>query len=139
MRYFGFAIKILVFLTIVSGSYYFLYLKPQQEKNKLNSVHYSNLVQNRSAYINLAKLDEKNPDFDTQRLNLTGIIRETNAKGLENPLTAEEKRVLEKQAEILAKVFATKSYQEGLAILKSEESLKLLADEAKLIESYKTR
>ena len=52
---------------------------------------------------------------------------------------AEEKRFFEKQNEILTKVFATNSYEEGVAILKSDESIKLLSDQANLIDQIKER
>lgn len=139
MKYFILAIKVLVILGTLSAGYYFGYLKPHQAKIKEISVHYLNLVQNRMAYINLAKLDRKRPDFDIQKSNLVDIIRQTNTKGLENPLTPEEKRIFERQNEILAKVFATASYEEGVIILKSEESVGLLTDETKLIEEYKKK
>jgi hypothetical protein len=87
----------------------------------------------------LAKLDSKNPSFDIQKSNLVGIIKETNRKGLEKPINAEEKRFFEKQNEILTKVFATNSYEEGVAILKSDESIKLLSDQANLIDQIKER
>ena len=39
----------------------------------------------------------------------------------------------------MTKVFATGSYEEGVVILRSEESVNLLTDETKLIEEYKKR
>ncbi len=137
MKYFILAIKVLVILGVLSAGYYFGYLKPHQTKVKEISVHYSNLVRNRMAHISLAKLDTEKPDFDIQKSNLVDIIRQTNAKGLENPLSAEEKRIFERQNEILTKVFATASYEEGVVILKSEESIDFLTDETKLIEEYR--
>lgn len=137
MKYFIFAIKVLVILGTLSAGYYFGYLKPHQAKTKEISIHYSNLVQNRMAYINLSKLDRKRPDFDIQKSNLVDIVSQTNTKGLENPLAPEEKRIFERQNEILTKVFATASYEEGVAILKSEDSVRFLTDETKLIEEYK--
>ena len=82
----------------------------------------------------MAKLNPKDPNFDSQKSNLIGIIKVTNAKGLEKPLNDEEKRIFEKQNEILVKVFATDSYEEGVAILRSDESIQLLIDEAELID-----
>ena len=134
-KYVIFGIKVVAILALISVGYYFFYLKPHQNEVKLASIHYSNLVQNRTAYINLAKLDPSDPSFEFQKSNLVGIIKETNAKGLENPINSEEKRILEAQSVILEKVFATKSYEEGVAILRSEESVQLLADEANLIAS----
>ena len=128
MKYFILTIKIIVIFGILSAGYYLGYLLPHQAKIKEVSIHCSNLIQNRTAYISLAKLNLKDPNFDIQKSNLIDIIKQTNAKGLENPLNAEEKGILERQNEILAKVFATKSYEEGVAILKSDESVRLLKD-----------
>jgi hypothetical protein len=137
VKYLGLAAKVLIFLGLLSGVYLFGYLRPHQAKIKEASSHYSNLVENRAAYIDLAKLNPSSPDFNTQKSNLIDIVRQTNAKGLSNPLTSDEKSIFERQNEILAEVFATGSYQEGVAILKGEESVQLLVDEARLIEAYK--
>lgn len=137
MKYFIFALKVILILTVISAGYYFAYFKPHQIKIKAISEHYSNLVQNRTAYVNLAKLDSNSPDFDNQKANLIDIIKKTNAKGLESPLTDEEKRILTSQNAILEKVFATTSYLDGVAILKSDESVKLIREETELINNYK--
>jgi len=128
MKYFILVVKIIVIFGILSAGYYFGYLLPNQAKIKEVSIHCSNLIQNRTAYISLAKLNPEDPNFDIQKSNLIDIISQTNAKGLESPLNAEEKSILERQNEILVKVFATKSYEGGGAILKSDESVKLLKD-----------
>lgn len=137
MKYFIFGFKIVVILALISAGYFFGYLKPHQAKMMEYSAHASNLIQNRTAYVNLAKLDPKSADFDIQKANLIDIIRSTNAKGLESPVNDEEKRILLAQNAILTKVFATSSYEDGVAILKSSESVKLLTDEASLIEKYR--
>ena len=134
MKYLIFTVKVLIILVLISAGYYFIYFLPHQEKNREVSIHHSNLVQNRTAYVGLAKLNPKDPNFDSQKSNLIGIIKVTNAKGLEKPLNDEEKRIFEKQNEILVKVFATDSYEEGVAILRSDESIQLLIDEAELID-----
>ena len=134
MKYSILVIKILFVLGLLSAGYYFGYLLPHQAKNREVSIHHSNLVQNRTAYVGLAKLNSQDPSFDSQKSNLIDIIRVTNSKGLEKPLNNEEKRIFEKQNEILVRVFATKSYEEGVVILKSNESLQLLIDEAELID-----
>ena len=134
MKYLIFTVKTLIILVLISAGYYFIYFLPHQAKNREVSIHYSNLVQNRTAYVGLAKLNPKDPSFDSQKSNLIDIIKVTNAKGLEKPLNNEEKRIFEKQNEILVKVFATDSYEEGVAILRSDESIQLLIDEAELID-----
>lgn len=133
MKYFLFASKVAIILAVISVGYYFGYLKPHQAKVREASIHYSNLIQNRTAYINLAKLNSDDPSFDTQRSNLIDIIKETNAKGLKEPLNDTEKQIFERQNNLLEKVFATKSYEEGVEILKSDESIKLLKDMSDLL------
>lgn len=137
MKYIIHALKVILIVTIIIAGYYFAYLKPHQAKMKENAIHYSFLVQNRIAFINLAKLNPELADFDAQKANLIDIIRLTNSKGLEKPINNEEKRILEKETSILNKVFQTKSYADGVAILKSEESIKILEDETKLIDSLR--
>lgn len=126
MKYFIFGLKVIVILAVISAGYFFGYLKPHQAKVKETSLHYSNLVENRNAYINLAKLNPASADFDIQKANLIDIIKSTNAKELEKPINSEEKQILENQNAILTKVFATGSYEAGVAILKSEESVNFL-------------
>lgn len=137
MKILIFGLKVLAILVLILGGYYFGYLKPHQEKAKEIAVRYSNLVKNKTAYVGLAKLNVEDPSFNDQKSNLIGIIKETNTKGLERPLSDTEKKIFERQNVILEKVFATKSYEEGVLILKSEESVQLLEDETKLIESLR--
>ncbi len=126
------SLKALFLFLLLIGGYYFL-SKAQIAKEKVLATHYSNLVQNRLAYVELAKLNPKDASFDTQKSNLVGIIKETNKKGMEKPLSDKEKEIFERQNKILEKVFATKSYEEGVLILKSPESVKLLVDQTNLI------
>lgn len=133
MKYLKFGLKVVAILAVISVGYYFGYLKPYQAKVREASIHYSNLIQNRTAYINLAKLDPDDPSFDIQKSNLIDIIKETNTKGLKEPLNDTEKQVFEKQNNLLERVFATKSYEDGVEILKSDESIKLLKDMSGLL------
>lgn len=128
--------KSLIILILLSSAYLF-YARAQTSKEKNISIHYSNLVKNKLAYVNLAKLDPKKPGFNSEKSNLVGIIQETNRIGLEKPLNNKEKEIFTRQNVILEKVFATKSYQEGVAILRSQESVNLLSDETELIASYR--
>ncbi len=127
------SLKALFLFLLLIGGYYF-FSKAQIAKEKVLAIHYFNLVQNKISYLNLAKLDPKDASFDIQKSNLIGIIKETNKKGLEKPINSKEKEIFERQNKILEKVFATKTYEEGVAILKSPESVLLLADQMKLIE-----
>lgn len=136
MKKISFVLKIVLLLVIISLGYFFLYLKPQKAKSLKYASHYSNLIENRNAYINLAKLNVDDPGFDPAKANLIDIVKKTNAKAANDPLTNEEKQILTKQDEILKKVFATNSYEEGVAILKSDESIKLIKEESMLLEKY---
>ena len=138
MKVKGILIKSLIFLILLFLGYYF-FSKFLIEKEKNLALHYSNLVQNKVAYINLTKLDPKDPAFDTQKSDLIGIIKETNKNGLENPINDQEKETFMRQGEILTKVYATKSYEEGVAILKSPESVTNLADQTKLIQELNSQ
>lgn len=109
------------------------------KKEKNITFHYYNLVQNKIAYVNLAKLDPKNPSFDSQKSSLIEIIKKTNKDDLENPINNREKEILVRQNSILQKVFATKSYEEGLEILRSPESIANLTDQTKLIEDLESQ
>lgn len=131
-------IKSLIILALLSTAYFF-YARAEVSKEKNISIHYSNLVKNKLAYINLAKLDPKKPGFDIEKSNLIGIIQETNRIGLEKPLNDREKEIFTRQNAILEKVFATKSYQEGVIVLKSTESVLLLTDQTKLISELESR
>lgn len=136
MKKFGFVLKVILLLALITSGYYFLYLKPHKSKILSYSIHYSNLVENRNAYINLAKLNVNDPSFDLAKANLVDIIKKTNAEGLKSPLTKEEELILTRQNEILEKVFATNSYEEGAGVLKSDESVKLIQEESLLLEKY---
>lgn len=129
-------VKILFFLVLIIAGYYF-FSKLLITKEKDLAFHYSNLVQNKIAYINLAKINPKDPSFGIQKSNLIGIVKETNKKGLENPINSSEKEIFTRQNVILEKVYSTKSYEEGISILKSPESVKLLSDQTVLIEELK--
>lgn len=136
MKHMTFMIKVLLILTVALLGYYFGYLKPHQAKLKEIGVHYSNLVENKNVYVALTKLNLDDPGFNDQKANLIAVIQETNRIGLAKVLNSKEKEIFTKQNDILVKVFATKSYQDGVAILKSEESTKLLTDETNLIGEF---
>jgi len=126
-------VKSLAILILLCAAYFF-YVRVETSKEKNISIHYANLVKNKLSYISLSKLDPKSPGFDIEKSNLIEIIKETNKIGLEKPLNNKEEEILTRQNVILDKVFATKSYEEGVAILKSQESIDLLTDQTALIE-----
>ncbi len=126
-------VKSIIFFVVLSTSYYLFFLQAKSKKIDL-SKRYSNLIESRTAYVELTKLNPKEANFDWNKSNLVGILKETNKKGLEKPLSGKEKEIFERQNKILEKVFATKSYEEGVTILKSPESVKLLVDQTELIQ-----
>lgn len=137
MKKISFVLRVVLLLAIISSGYFFLYLKPQKAKSLKYASHYTNLIENRNAYINLAKLNVNDPGFDFTKANLIDIVKKTNTQAINNSLTNEEKEILIKQNEILEKVFATSSYEEGVVILKSGESVKLIKEETILIDKYR--
>lgn len=126
-------VKTLIILAVISSAY-FIYSRTEASKERNISIHYANLVKNKLAYVSFAKLDPASPTFNIEKSNLIGIIKETNKIGLEKPLNNQEKEIFTRQGIILEKVFATKSYEEGVSILKSPESVMVLTDQTKLIE-----
>lgn len=159
---FPFLIKTLLFSALLFLSYYLFFLKPQIKiKNeilyakKILSLHKNTLAQNRLSYIALTRLDPKDPNFENQKSKVVETLRKTNQEGIkvvENPdqppnpkiippqdfssLLSETKRIYEDQNKLLEKVFATKSYEEGVAIIKSPEGIEILTRQTNLILKY---
>lgn len=136
----GIITKVVILLGILLLGYYLLLLRlnKAQEKNvslKTEVIrNKDNLVQNRISYVELTRLDPESPNFDNDRSYIAAAIKKTNKEGLENqPFPAEAKQIYERQNKLLEKIFATKSYEEGVAILKSQEALQLLTDQTNLI------
>jgi hypothetical protein len=148
MKRIFFVLKIIIFLGLILLGYYFLYLKPLKAFNKELSVNYSTLIQNRLAFVQLTQLDPKNVNFNQEKTNLVETIRKTNKEGFamlekssrpSNSLILKAKDIFNNQNLLLEKVFATKSFEEGLTILKSKESIELLTDQTNLILEYRFR
>lgn len=136
MKLVSILIKTLIFLAVLSIGYYLFGLQAKSKEVEL-SKRYFNLVQNRTVYVGLTKLNPKDINFDWNKSNLVGILRETNKNGLEIAKSDKEKEIYIRQKSLLDKVFATKSYEEGVAILKSKDSVTLLTDQTKLIEELR--
>ena len=82
-------LRILFFLLILFGSYYFLFLKPGLEiptalleTQKVLALHHSNLLQNRVALVELTKLNPDTTDFNNRKTILFMRLQETNKAGL---------------------------------------------------------
>ena len=163
----GFILKIFVLLALLLSVFYFFFLRPKYNQNKLEgaqntlSLHHSNLLQNRLSFIELTKLDSNSATYNFDKLNLIGILQESNQKGLKDlgdhfeipdidkelserssGLMIETRDAYEKQNILLEKVFATTSYEEGIKILRSGESVSILTDQTNLLlelEYYLTR
>ena len=89
-KYSVFIIKTLLFFTIITIGYYFLYLVPQSKQpqklrkaEKVLTKHHSNLVQNRIAYVELTRLEPDSANFDLERSDLVARLRQTRVHGLE--------------------------------------------------------
>lgn len=138
----GTLIRTIILLTLLLTGYYFVVLRPQPNNSAL-AIHHATLLQNRLYLVELTRLDETSPNFDPDRTNLVGLLRETNRAGLEQiqsdtstnnaDLLNESSEVYNKQTILLDKVFETKSYEEGVEILTSTESAELLTEQTNLI------
>ncbi len=134
MRFVNILVKTLILVAAISGIYYFFFLKPSIKAQKELAQNHANLVQNRLAYVELTRLDPKSASFDIEKSNLVAKLKETNKKGLEDSSTSlATRQIYERQNKLLEKVFATKSYQEGVSVLKSQEAVSLLTDQTNLI------
>jgi hypothetical protein len=119
---------------------------------KLINLHKTILTQNRLAYISLTRLNPKDENFENQKSAVIETLKKTNQEGIKavenkdqppNPkiipaqdyssLLLETKRIYEGQNKLLEKVFVTKSYEEGVAILKSPDAIELLTRQTNLI------
>lgn len=155
--------QILLVSLVLFSSYYFLFLKPkiELEENKTAAIKtltlFENaLTQNRLSYVSLTKLDPDSTNFDSERTNALKLLKSTqediskyadmyNSISFINQdlstrfpaLLTEIQDVNQKQMEIMDAVYKTKSYEEGLLILKSDEAVKILTDETNLILEIK--
>lgn len=158
----AFILKTLFIASLLLAGYYLFFLKPKLElpnklllTEKILSSHHSNLLQNRLSYVELTRIDPETPAVDLEKSNLMGIIKKTNQEGLEalnkkenlpnvDPklsqrfpeLLKAEKEIFERQGSLLEKLFAQKTYADGIKILKGEESIKLLTDQTNLTLEY---
>lgn len=155
-------VKITIFVSLLFTSYYLFVLKPGLEfPNKLLSaekslfLHHNNLLQNRLSYVELTRLEPNSANFSLEKSSLVSTFQKTNQEGIElvsredripeidkeldkrfPTLLSETKTIYEDQNKLLEKVFATGSYEEGVTILKSEESINLLTRQTNLILEY---
>lgn len=157
-----FIAKILLVTAALLSLYYLAYLKPKIElQNKLNdaentiSPHMSALIQNRIAYLELTRLNANSINFQTDILSIVNNLQETQREGLKNisekntipeieeldtdfpELIKETEDIYKKQEELIVKVTATDSFEEGVRILKSDEAIILLTRQTNLILKYR--
>ncbi len=158
----GALVKTFVFLILFLTGYYFLFLGPKlafpskllQVEERLAQHHFS-LLQNRLSFVELTRLNPNSASFNLEKSNLVATVKKTSEEGLnalekqselpkiDNDLNSrymslleETRMVYEDQEKFLEKVFATDSYQAGVEILKSDESIKLLTKQTNLILEY---
>lgn len=155
-------VKIIVILFLLIAGYYLLILVPQVSRienlskaEQTTSLHRSILIQNRLAYVELIKLSPESPAFEIEKSNLVSDIQTTNQKGLnaleKQPevsgldkdlnqryinLAKESKTFYQDQNQLLEKAFATNSYEEGIEILSSDDSIKLITRQTNLILEF---
>lgn len=155
-------IKIIFISGLMLSVYYFLILRPKIEKQKLINevslvlnIHKDILVQNKLSFVGLAKLDSSSANFDIERGDLITSLKESSDRGLEelnkssqipginlklgerfSQLIAETRQIYEEQNKLLERVFVTKTFNEGIKILKSNEAVELLTRQTNLILEY---
>ena len=158
----AFLVKILAVTLLLFGSYYLFFLRPKLElANSLLQAEKTlggqmfNLTQNRVAYVELTRLEPKGENFNLEKSNLVGTLQKTIKEGRDllagevkipkiNPelterfptLLEETKAFYERQDDFLKKVFQTKSYPEGVVLMKSQEAVDLLTKQTNLILEY---
>ncbi len=141
-RFLPFILKTLLLLGIVL-LFYFIFIfiptsKRTSQKNNLTKAYF-NLVQNRTALVNLAKLDPNSPTLNEDKSQSLSMLDETIKTGLENlpklesNVQEEYKRIFEEQKSVLSALKQKKSFEEGISLLKSDKVIRLLTDEANLI------
>ncbi len=161
-KFLYFALKVAFIFLILSFFYFSFYLSPKIKRQKEISdikryilTSYYILVQNKISYVFLTRLDEKSPDFNLEKSEIIESLKSTQKRGLEylgNPipkesfdknlsatlstLSLETEKIYEEQKNLLDKVFSTKSYQEGLNLLKSKEAVNLLTRQTNLLLEY---
>ena len=139
-----------------------MFLKPKLEltnkflsAEKVLNQHAFNLTQNRLSFVQLTRLNPKSASFDFEKSDLVGTLQKTIKEGLEafeakretpsiDPklserfpaLLEETKEIYKRQDGLLKRVFETKSYGEGVAIMKSSEAIELLTKQTNLILEY---
>ncbi len=147
---------------ILFSGYYFLYLKPniQLAKNisqteTILTLHKNTLTQNRIAFVGLTHLNPDSPIFSLDTSNLLAILQNTENEGLDqinshqylpktnildsnsySELLKKTENIYTSQQNLVGQIKTTKTYKEGLEILKSQDSINLLTNETKVILEY---
>ncbi len=154
-------VRVILMLSILFSSYYFIYLKPKvqlakniSELEKVLTLNKTTLTQNRIAYIELTRLNSESPSFTREVTNIIAILEKTQKDGSERiqnqsplPKTNTDSNKIttllhntdafyREQQELMKKIKQTGSYNEGLSIIKSGESVKLLTKQTNLILEY---
>ena len=154
-------IKILILTILFLTLYYFFIVKPKvllqkdiAQTRAVLSSNYTILVQNRLAYIELTRLNPSSANFQYQTANTIDVLQKTQKEGLDlakekktipdlknfdinfPKLLTETESVYRQQEDIIKKVTETEKYEDGLKILKSDESVKLLTTQTNLILEY---
>ncbi|MCH8244730.1 hypothetical protein IIB97_02495, partial [Patescibacteria group bacterium] len=124
-------IKIIVLLVILFAGYYILFLAPRLalpnaylEAQKIFAEHRTNLVENRVALVELARLSVDSADLFNKEIGLLGKLQETNKVGIQS---------LEKNQK-LPRVAGLSEFTNALPQL-FEKELQILKEQQGLISS----
>lgn len=157
-----FLFKVLIIASLIFIGYYFILLKPKIDQPQklaktqtILSSHKNSLIQNKVSFVELSKLNPNSPGFEYEKKELVETLKvsiENGKASIENPeklpdinkglserhpgLLEETKQVYLDQEQLLKKVFATKSFEEGVEIMRSDESIRLLTKQTNLILEY---
>lgn len=153
--------RILLFLLLILLGYYFFFLKPQLIlpqtlfKAKISfTLHRTNLLQNRLALIELARLNPNNPNRDQERTQLLSQLQTANQQGLINiksqpatknlpefsqalaHLLTHHQTLLQDQQTLADQLTQIDSFSAQLELLESPNTITLLTDQTNLILEY---
>lgn len=128
-------LRVVVLLLILIGAYYIFFLIPKVQaaaKVKTFTEYHSNLVQNRISYVDLTKLKPNDSNVQSQKNALLLKISETQKQGV-NFTDKRVKDIYERQSRLIEKLKNSKTFEEGINLLKGQESVVLLTDQTNLI------
>jgi hypothetical protein len=139
-----------VFVLVVLVMGYVGYLKCSEfiRTSKIDKLHVItrlrlNLVQSRTAWMGLSRLNAQDPNLITQKSNLIQMLenslktgKELTGKTNNKYLIAGHRMIYQRQENILAQLLEKSSFSEGINYLRSDQVVQMLADITNMILDY---